>query len=176
MQAEYCLFFDERLLCALSRIHMLQVMVWGSCALDSYPCCDQKFVGLGNKWFYVKIWTVWLSVNEKLLIRKQEADIVVLSLRKPNCLLNIVTFCQCPLSFLSVLCKYLSHLLDYKHLKHQVALSAHREARSVTGNQKFRVSCAADYKPNLIFFFNFSHPPHLLFVSIFWEWSFDLPS
>lgn len=43
-----------------------------------------------------------LTVNEKLLVRKQEANIVVLSVTKLICLLNIVTFCQYPLSFLQV--------------------------------------------------------------------------
>lgn len=117
-----------RLLYVLVRTHILGDglrRVWSNSYIwsDSYPCCGGKFMlDLEISVFFVKIWTVWLTVNEKLLIRKQEPNIVVLSVRKRNFLVNIVTFCECLLSFLSVLYKYLSHLLSFKNLKHQAVL------------------------------------------------------
>lgn len=88
-----------------------------------------------------------------------------------NYLLKIIAFIQFPL----ILYKFLSHLLtSYKigftypflvgeYVKHQVALlgcyKEHREAKSVTGTQNFRINYTADYKPKLISFFNTPRPP-----------------
>lgn len=116
MQAEYCLCFDVRLLFALSRIHILQVLVWGGFVSGSYPSCGGKYMlYLGISGFMWKSELSGLLLMKKCLWgnKKWENWIVCWTLSPSVSVL----------SFLSVLYRYLSHLLSNKNLKHQAALS-----------------------------------------------------
>lgn len=178
---------------ALSRTHILQVMFWGGFVslsfVERYILCGYNYpqkgklsflwkkvyIGLGNNWLYVKIWPVWLTVNEKLFIRKQEANIVI-SVRRPNCLVNVLSV-SIPALSVSSLCFtsvcLISWLTRTSSTK-QLCQGKHCEARSVPGTQKFGQLCCW-LQAKLDFIFWLLPPSHLLFVSIFWEWSFDLP-